>query len=173
MKKTLWIIMTVALLGMVSCGKSRDQRIQEIKDYEKSLNLESTAINEETGNALIDYYTRFVKDFPEDTLAPAYLFRAAEVAMNTGKTEQSIHLLDEVISKYPAFYDVPTAYFMKGYVYENSGNDKDKAVEAYSIFLEKYPEHELAKDAQILIEVIDLTPEELIERLIMQQGIEE
>lgn len=173
MKKTIWILMTVALLGMASCGKSRDKRIQEIRDYEKSLSLETTAVNEETGNALINYYTNFVKDFPKDTLAPAYLFRSAEVAMNIGNVEQSIELLDKVITDYPTFVEVPEAYFMKGYVYENAGNDKEKAIAAYELFLEKYPDHELAKDAKLLIDVIDLTPEELIERLIMQQGIQD
>ena len=60
---------------------------------------------------------------------------------------------------------------MQGFVAENELKDKDKALEFYQVFLEKYPEHPMAKDAQVLVTNLKrgVTDQQLIEQFEQQQ----
>jgi outer membrane protein assembly factor BamD (BamD/ComL family) len=52
--------------------------------------------------------------------------------------------------------------FFKGYVYENLIRNLDKAKEIYLQFIEKYPESDFADDAQMALQNLGKTPEQMI-----------
>lgn len=109
--------------------------------------------------------------FPQDSLAPVYLFRAAELCHATGKFNEAIGLWGQIGTSFSPYIRSAEAVFMQGFVAENELKDRDKALEYYEVFLEKYPEHPMAKDAQVLLANLKrgVTDQQLIEQFEQQQ----
>lgn len=128
--------------------------------------LDTNKINTFVENALA-----LATRFPQDSLAPLYLFRAAELRHATGKWEEAIGLWGKVDSKFKNYQRSPEALFMQGFVAENELRDRKQAVKYYQIFIEKYPRHPLSTDASVLIENLKkgVSDQELIERFEQQQ----
>jgi tetratricopeptide (TPR) repeat protein len=90
--------------------------------------------------------------------------RAAEISINLGQTDQAIDLLDSIVTLYPAYEDVAGCYFMKGYAYEVA-EQIDMAREAYTYFVENYPDHYLAPDTKKMINFLGMTPEDMFDAI--------
>jgi outer membrane protein assembly factor BamD (BamD/ComL family) len=119
------------VLLMASCGSPRQQKLQEIKDIESATFSESGLIDAKGVDALIAAYESFANDFPNDSLAPNYLFKAGDVAMNTNRSNKAIELYDRIINSFGNYQKAPEALFLKGYVYENNLGRLDKAQAIY------------------------------------------
>ena len=155
---------------LVSCCPSREQRIEEIEDFEDSIFESAVAADEttadqltapNTADELTKLYTAFADKYPDDTLAPQYLLKAAESQSNVIHTEKAIALFDRIINNYPDFEEIPICYFLKGNAYElNSQYDEAKA--AYQTFVEKYPDHYLADQTRYVISHVGMSPEEML-----------
>ena len=65
---------------------------------------------------------------------------------------------------YPGYEDIAGCYFLKGYAYENA-EKYDEAREAYSYFVENYPDHYLAADTKVMINYIGMNPEEMFDAI--------
>ena len=63
---------------------------------------------------------------------------------NLKDADKSIDAYRRLIANYPESIHIAKAYFMIAYNYANEIGDLEKAREAYNIFLEKYPDHDLA-----------------------------
>jgi TolA-binding protein len=107
-------------------------------------------------------YTDFQESFPDDELAPEYLFKAANLGINMGWGEPSIKILEKFIDLFPTHKRTPEALFYKAYVYDNIENDDVKAGEVYRDFLTKYPTHAFASSAEASIKALGKSDEELI-----------
>ena len=76
------------------------------------------------------------------------MFAQANQLQKEGKYQESINAYQKLISVYPESKFAPQSQFMIGFIYANEFKDLDKAKDAYEKFLEKYPDHEMAKDAK-------------------------
>ena len=159
-------ISVIAIILLVACTSNRDKALNEIKEYESSIDIQNTKVVLEVGENLIRLYTQFAKDFPADSLAPMYLMKSADVAANINRSDLSIKYLDMVISQYPNYSKLPECYFFKGFVYETVIGDTEKAKEVYSAFLDKYPSHHMASNAKMIIENLSLSEEDLLNMII-------
>lgn len=162
MKKTLVII--AASLLMIACGQDREKEIKNIEQHEIELSTIDISSDDSAAVEMVALYRQFAADFPDDSLAPAYMQRAAEISINIGQTDQAIDLLDSIITLYPAFEDVAGCYFMKGYAYEVA-EQIDQAREAYTYFVENYPDHYLAADTKKMIPFLGMTPEDMFDAI--------
>ncbi len=162
MKKTLVII--AASLLMIACGQDREKEIKNIEQHEIELSTIDISSDDSAAVEMVSLYRQFAADFPDDSLAPAYMQRAAEISINIGQTDQAIDLLDSIITLYPAFEDVAGCYFMKGYAYEVA-EQIDQAREAYTYFVENYPDHYLAADTKKMIPFLGMTPEDMFDAI--------
>lgn len=158
------LICLAAMVLMVACGPNREKEIKDIEQHELTLSNIDISSDDTEAVQMVDLYRKFANDFPEDSLAPAYLMRAADLCINMGQTEQAISLIDTVISLYPGYDDIAGCYFLKGYAYD-SGEQYDKAREAYSYFVENYPDHYLAADTRKMMQYIGMSPEEMFEAI--------
>ncbi len=113
---------------------------------------------------LVEKSRQFVKAAPKDPLSATYLFRAGEVSRAIGQHEDAVAIFSQMEADYPKDDKTPSALFLKGFTYEDNLKDIDSAKKYYNEFLTKYPDHQLAKQVQQLLEVIDTPPEELIKR---------
>lgn len=122
-------------------------------------------------NTFVEHAMSLATRFPQDSLAPMYLFRAAELRHATGKWEEAISLWGKVDNKFKSYQRSPEALFMQGFVAENELHDRKQAVQFYQVFIEKYPQHPLSKDASVLIDNLKsgISDQELIEQFEQQQ----
>jgi len=165
MRKYIYIV-TILVISF-SCSQQQEynrQSIQESIDQmeAKLYNGEDAQVNMGDAVGLINLYQKFAKEYPKDSLAPIFLFRASDLSMNLNRPVQTISLFNDLLDKYPEYEKVPSVLFLKAFVYEDQLKDLDKAKMYYEEFLEKYPDSDFADDAEISLINLGKTPEELI-----------
>lgn len=122
-------------------------------------------------NTFVQNAETLAQRFPQDSLAPLYLFKAAELRHASGKWAEAVELWGTVDSKFKSYQRSPEALFMQGFVSENDLQDREQAIRYYEVFLAKYPQHPMADDARALIENLKkgISDQELIEQFEQQQ----
>lgn len=163
MKKILTLIAGIALLAACNTP-DREKEINNIAEHEQMLSAIDVSSDDNAAIELLGLYRKFAADFPEDSLAPTYMTKAADLCINLGKNEDAVALLDSVISLYPGYEDIAGCYFLKGYAYENA-EQYEEAKEAYTYFVENYPEHYLAADTKVMLNYIGMNPEEMFDAI--------
>jgi len=158
------IISTICLSFILfACKPSRDKSVAEINDLESSFYSEQAMVlNKARVDSLLKMYEDFITRFSQDTLAPVYLFKAANLTMSQGDGNKSVSLLDQFITKFPDHPKAPVCLFFKAFVYENLLHDLPLAKDNYLLYIEKYPNGEFVKDAQMSIKNLGKTPEQMI-----------
>lgn len=164
MKRIATVIILAATL-LVACGPSREERIEQIEDFEDSIFESAVAADEATADQLTALYTAFADKYPDDTLSPQFLLKAAEIQGNVLHTDNSIALYDRIINNYPDFEDLPICYFLKGIAYE-SDSQFEKARQAYQTFVDKYPDHYMADQTRKMIPLVGKSTEEMLDDIL-------
>ena len=165
MKKTLALLSAVLLLA--ACSPNREKQLKAIEAHEETLSSVDIIADDSDIDALLTLYRSFAADFPDDSLAPVYLQRAADLSISIGRQDQAVSLLDSVINLYPGFEDIGGCWFLKGYACETAGQ-YDQAREAYTFFVENYPEHDLANDTRKTLPYLGMSPEEMLEAILSE-----
>lgn len=170
MKKIIFC--ALGLILSVACGNKneipgRDELADDIAAREQALASFAVASNIEQADSMIALYQMFFNNYPDDSLAPIYMMRAAEIQINTGSFEEGISTLDSIMALYPGFEDLAVCQFLKGTAYEQN-QQYDLAREAYTEFITNYPDHVLAADTRKMLPFIGLTPEEQLEAIMAQ-----
>lgn len=166
MKKTIIfpLVILMAIL-MVSCQEAPQDPVLKIESLENELFSDDAVFNEEgrkKAGELVDLYTAYAEQHPQDPATPEYLFKAADITMNLFDPSKAINLYNKIIYKYPDYQKAPECLFLVAYIYENYLQNYGKAEEVYRMFIEKYPDNEFADDAELSIKNMGKTPEELI-----------
>jgi tetratricopeptide (TPR) repeat protein len=154
---------------LAACGNKnnvpdRDVLVDSIEVMEQSLMNASVNTDLQKSNQMIALYDLFANNYPDDSLAPIYMMRSAEIEINTGNYEAGIATLDSIMNLYPGYEELPICQFMKGTAYEMN-QQYDLAREAYTEFVERYPDHVLASDTRKILPYVGLTPEEQLEAI--------
>ena len=165
-----YITFVATILFLASCQSSRTKAVKLVQTMEDSVFGSTGAIDRVKVGELIDLYINLADKFSKDSLAPVYLFKAADMAMNTGRSLEAIQLYERILDNYSEYSKAPEALFLMGYVYENNLGELAKAEEIYKKFLELYPDNDFADDAEISLKYLGKSPEELIE-IFQQQGV--
>lgn len=122
-------------------------------------------INERNARTFVDASEAYAMGNPKSPMAPANLFKAAEIAKSLKSYAKSMNLYDWVINKYPDYEKAPTALFLKGFLIENEMGQIEESRGIYKLFLEKYPNHDLADDVQFLIDNLGKSDEEILKMI--------
>lgn len=164
-------IATVVLFLTACSGKiSKEELSKKISDEEKILFTEQQLTPPKQQCAeLLDNYIEYAKLFPDEKMAPEYLFKAADLSIYLKQYEKTIKLYDQIFNKYPDFEKRPESLFLKGYVYENNLKDLDKARGSYNTFIEFYPNHPFTESAKISLRFLGATPEDVMKALLEEQ----
>lgn len=117
---------------------------------------------------MVAWCLEYAERFPEDSMAPVYLLKTAQIQINGGEFEQGLSILDSIIELYPGFEDVAICQYLKGQAYEQN-QQYDKAREAYTLFVTEYPDHYLAPDTRKMLPLVGLSPEEQLEKVLAQK----
>lgn len=103
--------------------------------------------------------------YPVDARSPEFLMQAAQAAKSGGIAAKAVELFDWVNQIYPDSEHAPIALFLKGFTYETDLKQKDFAMDAYKLFLKKYPAHERAKEVKFLLDNINVSEKDLLKKL--------
>ncbi len=146
---------------------------KEISSLEKQLfaELKQQPDQGETAN-LRDYYQEYAQRFPNDSLAPEYLFRSADLAVYLKDFGSAISMYQSIAKKYPAYARTPECLFLTGWVYDEHLKKYDLAKEAYEVFIERYPESPFREAAEVSIQHLGKSPEEIMEEIMKKNGKE-
>jgi outer membrane protein assembly factor BamD (BamD/ComL family) len=163
MRKTTVLCLFLVLLISWGCGPSREKSAERIGALENSLySPNAPNFNKQKADSLIAMYLEYVEDNPGDSLSPGYLFKAANLSMNSSDGTRSLELFDKYLSEYPEKPKAPMCLFFKAFIYENIRQDLTKARETYLLFIQKYPDNEFARDAKMALMNLGKTPDQLV-----------
>ena len=148
-----------------SCTSEREKSIERLTVQEQSLLSDTVkVIDPQKGAAMLKAYADFVRQFPGDSLNPEYLFKAADIAQGLSHDKLALEYYTMLVDSYPSSKKVAAALFMKGFVFQNSLNDKLAARVAYQEFITRFPQHALAPSAQAALDQLNsgMSDEELV-----------
>lgn len=161
MKSVIYLIVTAFIF--FGCSKKANQ------DYLKSAeeNLKNNKIQE----AVADL-ENYVKENPEDEKSPEALTKLASIYQNkmlktlsdTESLEKAVTIYRQVYDDYPNSTQALTSLFMSSFILANDLQRYDLARASYNLFLQKYPNHELANSAREELNNLGLSPEEILKR---------
>jgi tetratricopeptide (TPR) repeat protein len=165
MKRLSFTIVALCAIILVSCHPNRSKELTQIQQYEDSLlhNAAQVIIDTNLGNQTVALYLQFANDFPNDSLTPGFIYKAADISFNMGKYPAALDYFNRIIDNYAEYSDLGTCYFMVGETY-NCMSQYEQAKEAYQQFIELFPDHPLAKDIRYQLEhnMVGMSPEEML-----------
>lgn len=153
--------------------ESLEQQVDSVEQLLFSYEAGSLASNQ-AASKIVKLYNQLATDYPDDPKAAEYLFKAGEISMSINMDFDAIGYFQRLERDYPKYDKAPHALFFQAFIWDNKLNDDGKAEFLYKQFLEKYPTHEMAKDAQFSLDNLGKSDEDLIkefEQKQKQQGI--
>lgn len=165
-------VMAIAILSLGACSQPKEKSPSDLSKAELTTMVEalhdslvnptSLELNAKHAEKLMNYCLAYAEKFPEDTSSAEMLYKASRSARGLQQYKQSIDIYDQIIANYPNYSKLPECYFFKAFVFDNDIKDKAKAEVAYKEVIAKFPTHRFAADAELLIEHLYLSDEELI-----------
>jgi len=86
--------------------------------------------------------------FTNHTILDDVYWLESRIRMQRGEFATSISLLQQILDEYGEDVLADDAYFMQGEIYDRQLNDKDKAMEIYREFLNRFPGSVYAAEAR-------------------------
>jgi len=145
----------------ISADSARATSIRAIKAVETKLK-NVTTLDNYNANMAITAYTKFASQFPNDSVTPKFLFKAASLAMSSGQYQRALGFYDNIYTKYPTFNQAPDCIFVEGFIYDSFLKDTAKAHAKYQEVITKFPNNNLAEQAKAAISALGKSDDELI-----------
>lgn len=161
MSKYLYTFTALLTITLIFSCSTKNKSLNAIEKLEKEL-YSKPELDKKLAAQLIDTYVAYADLNKSDTNSAMYLFKAAELAMNTLAGSQSVLYFDKIINNFPSYSRAADCVFLKAFVYENQLGNLDEAKKYYNEFITKYPNHILVKDAKASLQFLGMSPEELI-----------
>ena len=158
--KSIKFLLFIGIALIISCNANNEKKqMQEnVISLENSLYADSIGpVDRLKAQELIQAYENYANVYPDDSLAPEYLYKSGEIAMNLQMSGRAVGSFQKILNNYPDFDKAALCIFLQAFIYENQMQQYDESRKLYREFLEKYPEHELAEDALVSIQNMCLT----------------
>jgi outer membrane protein assembly factor BamD (BamD/ComL family) len=149
--------------GKVSLASGKEKYQHMIDSIETKMQAtRNMPLDQGTAMFAMRCYDEYASYFPDETKSPEYLFKAGELANSLQLSQPALSYLSRVMSKYPNYKNAPYALFMQGMIYDDQLKDTANARKMYKQVIAKYPESQLAKDAQASINNLGKSVEDLV-----------
>ena len=157
---------TFFILVFLFAGCSKISDKEYMNKAEESLKQNNIA-------GAVEAYKSLTEEYPESKLAPDALEKLAAIYQNNQvknlsqveSLKEASKLYRKLYDKYPNSNHAANALFLSAYILANDPvKDFTEAKKAYNLFLEKFPNHELADDAKEEIKNMGRPPEEILKK---------
>ncbi len=163
MMRYISIFAFIFILFLFACkDNKRENAISEIRKVEKRIDMNSVQFRKSTADSLLQSYDSFIATYPKDTAAANMMFNAVRLCQHTGEFGKAIKYAGDLRESFPNHRSTADAMYYQAFIYETSLGDKENAKRYYKMFLEKYPNHELANDVKLTLEQIDMPLEQVV-----------
>lgn len=147
--KQIIVWLSVYSLLFIGC-----ENIKSADEYYTAAEIERNAKNI---NLSLENLDNLIKNYPDHALAPKAQYLKGDIYMNDFRDfEAAIAAYNSVVDKYNSSSEAPKAQFMIGYIFANPQfgeiQDLEKAKVSFELFLEKFPDHELAPSVKFEME---------------------
>jgi len=152
----------------VSCGAQEDQTKQEevaplssedvsteietLKKLNNNLIAAEPSTTFSAGKALYHAANEFVIKHPHHEKTPTVLELSAKGAEAMQQFQESVNILDKLINEFPESEETPNYMMNKARIVEEKIKSLDDAKAAYNELINRFPEHQLAKDAKLYVD---------------------
>lgn len=162
MKKVF--IFTIGMVIFLSaCTDKRQEALDQLSVAEaKVQEMAPLGLDSLTAYTAIDAYENFISQFPEDSMSNEHRMKCAEIYSAVGNNEKCIILLNDIISSDDSSELVPKVMLFKAYLYDVAFKDIKKSEEHYRALMKRFPDHPLAKEAELCINVLGMSDEDLM-----------
>ncbi|MBI9073403.1 MAG: tetratricopeptide repeat protein [Melioribacteraceae bacterium] len=160
-------VLLLAALVLINCTSKND------KDYYDSAKSKIEA--KKYSEALTEFET-LLKEFPESTYKAEVILEIGK--LYHGKVNKEISELEsynravtnylKVYTEYPKYEGSAKALFMSGFILANEIKNLDSAKATYKLFLEKYPNDNLAPSVQSELDNLGMDPDEILQKIIKE-----
>ena len=129
-----------------------------------SVIMTATEANAVIGNKAIKAFTDFSFYCKNDSLAPIFLIKAAQIAQSINNLPQAQICLEKCINDFPDFKNRGAAMFLLAQLYDEVKylNNEQKAEELYASIISLYPRTEWAANAKAARNLLGKTDEEIV-----------
>lgn len=170
MYKYKFLLLLFLIVLQFSCSQKTKNAASFAEDVLKAESALRANPSDSLAEVTKKLYLEFVNEYPTDSLAPVFLFKASDVSRGLGNFDQAISLINQLEKSYPKHPLNANASFAKGFIYQNELNQIGKAIESYQYFVDNYPDHPLAPDARILLSTIHLDSDELLNKILHESN---
>lgn len=123
------------------------------------------SFNKEIAFNYVDACEAYALVLPKSEQTPEFLFSAAQTAKLLQTYDKCISLFDWLTDKYPTHPKAESASFMKAFLFDNDLKDSATAHRFYKEFISKYPKSEFVDDAEVLINNLGKSEEQILKEL--------
>lgn len=172
MKQIIAGLLVAALLW--SCGENSGKSGMSASQIEEELSMLTTElksmdynIRQDTmlGNEMLKLSELYYDNYPDSTNAPVILFRAGDIARGMGKFDKAIGYWETLWTNYPSHEKASDALFLQAFTYDGDLSDAPLAEKYYNLYLEKYPQTEMATQVELLISMLGKNEDQILQML--------
>jgi len=177
MRKSYLFYFLIIGIILISCSSENEKDL---------MSKAQTQLREGSYTEALSSLEKIANEFPKTTeagtafleMAKLYQGRAIKNIDDRESFLKAVEYYQVVYNEYPELKNndgelvAPGALFMCGFLLANEINDIEAAEKTYNLFLEKFPEHELAGSAKIELENLGLTPEEILLKAMAQPKLQ-
>jgi len=154
MRKPFSLLVLAFLIGACADGQNDKAKLQaDIEAMEASMQKKEQ-LDTALASEMIVSYEAYISAYPKDSLAPFYQKKIAEMyRAYPGRERDAIENYEELIQKYTYHDEGAKALLSLALFYEEL-QQKDLAIATYQRFLDRFPSHRLATQAEQLKQLL-------------------
>ncbi len=166
-----FISLLLIALAFAGCSKKSDEYyLEQAKSAAEKNNIQEA----------VTAYQNLIKEYPESPKAPEALFQLATLYQNkmikedtltgTQSLEKAVEMFRSIYDKYPQSDLAAKALFMSGFIQSNELKQYPEATSTFNLFLQKFPNNDLASSAKEELNNMGLTPEQILKNKVTMKN---
>ena len=165
MKNQIYILLLISFLFFLSCKNKQESNPIEQKSKIQSELIQSYlkadsiykmgAINIDVMSQFVDNAEKFASTYPEESIAPEYLFKAGVLTMTLARSsdvkeeiakyaKKSLEIFNNIQKVYPDYEGVKNCIFYRGTTYDDILHDYRSAEIEFRDYIHKYPQDSIS-----------------------------
>ncbi|HPE40189.1 MAG TPA: hypothetical protein PLI77_03775 [Bacteroidales bacterium] len=183
MKRCLYFLLLLITLTLLSCKNKQEVNPVEEKSKVQSELIDSYLkadslykqgiIDVDVMSVFVTHAEQFADLFPEEQIAPEYLFKAGVLTMTLARASnqkeeiaqyanKSLEIFNQIQKVYPDYEGVKNCIFYRGTTYDDILHDYKSAEIEFRDYIHKYPQDSISQILKVyLVNGLGKSPDEI------------